>query len=150
MNYKTATDTEIESVAKVLIVNGSREALVLILGEHKLYPEKSFLPDLPGGIVEQDESEKIAVIREAKEESNIDLNPDDVYLAYAKTEFFPKEKKSVSKFLYICTVENTPEVELSWEHSAHKWVKLDELLETTEFRPFFRDAIEYALVNNLV
>ncbi|MDB5187044.1 MAG: hypothetical protein JWM07_516, partial [Candidatus Saccharibacteria bacterium] len=48
MNYKTAMNTEIESVAKVLIVNGLREALVLILGEHKLNPEKSFLPDLPG------------------------------------------------------------------------------------------------------
>jgi ADP-ribose pyrophosphatase YjhB (NUDIX family) len=143
-------NTEIESVAKVLIVNKSRQALVVVVGEHKLLPEKSFLPDLPGGVVAKGESEKIAVLRETKEESGIDLNPDDIFLAYCKTEYFADEKKSVSKLLYACTVEDTPEVALSWEHSAYAWADIDTLLETTAFRPFFQEAIRYILANNLI
>lgn len=41
-----------ESVAKALVTNDKNEALILTLGEHKERPEKSFRPDLPGGLVD--------------------------------------------------------------------------------------------------
>jgi 8-oxo-dGTP pyrophosphatase MutT (NUDIX family) len=150
MNSTTAKDAAIESIAKVLIVDNTRRALILILGKHLKHPEKSFLPDLPGGIVDVGESERDAAVREAKEESGIDLDVKGVYLAYAETEFYPKEKKSVSKLLYISVLDNTPDVSLSWEHSDYKWVPLAELLESTALRPFFQEAVKYSLANDLL
>src|SRR3989344_7891854 len=110
----------IESVAKILIIDKQKRGLVLVLGKHLKYPEKSFLPDLPGGIVDAGESELSAAIREVQEECGIELNPTRVQLAYAQTAYYEKESKTVSKLLYIAHVENTPAVTLSWEHSDYR------------------------------
>lgn len=138
-----------ESIAKVLIVNDKKEAIVLTLGKHLKYPEKSFLPDLPGGIVDPGESEQLAAIREVQEECGIDLDAKNVQLAFAETAFYEKENKSVTKILYIAHVEDATKVTLSWEHSDYKWIPLDEL-HTIELRPFFKQAIEHVVTKGLV
>lgn len=142
---KKINNTEVESVAKVLIVNNQNKALVLALSEHRINPAMSFTPDLPGGVVEVNESELDAAIRETMEESGIDLNADKLFLAYAGTDYKPLQNKSVSKFLYITTLDNTPEVTLSWEHSSYEWVPIDKLLDSNKFRPFFEEAIRYSI-----
>lgn len=131
----TSSQVIIESIAKVLIVNDKKEALVLTLGEHLKYPEKSFLPDLPGGIVDLGESEQLAAIREAQEECGINLDAKNVQLAFTETAFYEKENKSITKMLYIAHVEDIPNVTLSWEHSDYMWVPVGEL-HTIELRPF--------------
>ena len=68
-------NTRLESIAKILIINGDGNALTLTLSEHLKYPEKSYQPDLPGGIVDAGESENLGVIREVQEECGIDLDP---------------------------------------------------------------------------
>lgn len=141
--------TESESVAKVLIINTQNKALTLTLGTHLQQPEKSYLPDLPGGIVDAGESEREAVIREVDEECGITLNPTNVQLAYSETAYYEQENKSVTKLLYIAHVDETPTVTLSWEHSDYKWVKLDKLQEV-DMRPFFNKAIQYSIENNLI
>lgn len=142
--------TQLESVAKVLIVDHQQRALVLTVGEHLQSPEKSFRPDLPGGLVESDEYEKEGAIRETQEEAGIDLLPENVRLTYAKTEFLKEEDKSVSKFLYVVVLDETPDVILSWEHSAYEWVPVKDLLESVAFRPFWREAIEYSMKRGLI
>ncbi len=141
--------SEIESVAKILIIDGQNRCLVLILGKHLKYPEKSYLPDLPGGIVDPGESEQSAVIREVHEECGIVLDPSSVQLAYSETLYYEKENKSVTKLLYIAYVGDTPSVTLSWEHSDYKWIAFNKLSEV-DVRPFFNDAIKYSRINNLI
>ena len=145
----TSPKTTIESIAKLLIIDNQNRGLVLTLGKHLKYPEKSFLPDLPGGIVDPGESEQSAAIREAQEECGIVLDAKSVQLAYAETAYYEKENKSISKLLYIAHVGSTPEITLSWEHSDYKWVPVDELY-TVELRPFFKEAIEYSISNKLI
>lgn len=145
----SAKNTPIESIAKILIISNKQEALVLTLGQHRRYPEKSYLPDLPGGIVEPGESEQLAAIRETKEETSIDLDKGVVRLAYAQTTYYSGESKSVSKLLYTAHIENAPEITLSWEHSDFKWVPVKEL-HTIEFRPFFKQAVDYVVTKGLV
>ncbi len=145
----TSQKTEIESVAKVLIVNAQNKALVLTLGKHLQQPEKSYLPDLPGGIVDAGESERKAVIREVDEECGITLNPTNIRLAYSETAYYEKENKSVTKLLYIAHVDEAPAVTLSWEHSDHEWVEIDKL-HAIDMRPFFNKAIQYSIENNLI
>lgn len=141
--------TAIESIAKLLIIDNRRRALVLTLGKHLKYPEKSFLPDLPGGVVDPGESEQFAAIREAQEECGINLDAKSIQLVYTETAFYEKENKSVTRMLYVAHVEEAPQITLSWEHSDYKWIPIDEL-HTIELRPFFKQAIAYLITNDLV
>ena len=107
-------NTRLESIAKILIINGGSNILTLTLSEHLKHPEKSYQPDLPGGIVDAGEPEHLGVIREVQEECGIDLDPAKIQLAYTETAYDKKENKSVTKLLYITHLDNTPAVTLSW------------------------------------
>jgi 8-oxo-dGTP pyrophosphatase MutT (NUDIX family) len=132
-------------VAKVFIVDNFDRAFVLTLGEHKVKPERSFLPDLPGGIIDSGEPELDAVIRETKEEAGITLTPNQVRLAFAATEYFESENKVVTKLLYLARIDHEPTVTLSWEHSAYEWIPLGDVLQQKQFRPFFQEAIDFSI-----
>lgn len=141
-------NTILESIAKILIINGDGNVLTLTLSEHLKYPEKSYRPDLPGGIVDAGEPENLGVIREVQEECGIDLDSAKIQLAYAETTYDEKENKSVTKLLYVTHLDNTPAVTLSWEHSD-KWVSVAELLNI-DMRPFFNQAIQYVIERKII
>ena len=142
-------NTILESIAKILIIDGDGNVLTLTLSEHLKYPEKSYQPDLPGGIVDAGEPEHLGVIREVQEECGIDLDPAKIQLAYAETTYDEKENKSVTKLLYVTHLDNTPVVTLSWEHSDYKWVSVAEL-QNIDMRPFFNRAIQYLFAKRLI
>lgn len=137
-----------ETIVKALIINEAGEALVLTLGEHLARPDRSYLPDLPGGVRDEAESKREATAREVQEECGITLEPRGLRLVYANTNIYEDEMKSVTRILYAANLDNTPEVTLSWEHSDHRWVSLDEL-SAIDFRSF-SEAVNHALSNNLI
>jgi 8-oxo-dGTP pyrophosphatase MutT (NUDIX family) len=139
-----------EAVAKVLLFNEQDQILVMQTGIHKLRPERSHSPDLPGGMVDPGESEHAAVIREVQEESGIILDPNVVTLGYANTEMFDHGTKSVTKLLYIAKLSETPIVTLSWEHKAFEWSSVEALLENEKFRSTYRRGVEYLQNNQLI
>jgi len=138
------------SVAKALIINASNEVLILTVGEFKERPDKSFKPDLPGGLVEKGESELDAVIREAEEETGIKLNADSTQLVCADNRVYSEGNESVSKLLYVSRLDSNPEVIISWEHASYEWVPIEDLLEKVKFRAFYQEAIEYCFNNKLL
>lgn len=142
----------VESVAKTVVVNEKNEVLVLTIGEYIGHPEKSYTPDLPGGQIEivEGETELVGAIREAEEEAGIVLDPKDMYLAYTKTGLAHHGNKSMSFFLYIARLNETPEVVVSWEHASYEWIPLNELLQKKTFSHFFQEAIEYSLTHKLL
>ena len=142
-------NTKLESIAKILIIDGDGNVLTLTLSEHLKYPEKSYQPDLPGGIVDAGEPEHLGVIREVQEECGIDLDPAKIQLAYAETTYDEKENKSVTKLLYITHLDDAPAVTLSWEHSDYKWVSVTEL-QSIDMRSFFNRAIQYVVVHKII
>lgn len=142
-------NTKLESIAKILIIDGDGNVLTLTLSEHLKYPEKSYQPDLPGGIVDAGESENLGVIREVQEECGIDLDPAKIQLVYAETTYDKKDDKSVTKLLYITHLDNTPAVKLSWEHSDYKWVSVAEL-HNIDLCPFFNRAIQYVIAHKII
>ena len=142
-------NTKLESIAKILIIDGDGNVLTLTLSEHLKYPEKSYQPDLPGGIVDAGEPEHLGVIREVQEECGIDLDTAKIQLAYAETTYDEKENKSVTKLLYITHLDDAPAVTLSWEHSDYKWVSVTEL-QSIDMRSFFNRAIQYVVVHKII
>lgn len=139
----------IESVAKALLINNHNEALILTLGEHKERPEKSFKPDLPGGLVDPGETEHDAVVREINEETGIVIDKKQLAMVYSSTQFVANESKSVSKHLFTVRLVNNAEVKLSWEHSSYEWVSLEKLMHT-ELRSFYDEAIKYCFSNGIL
>lgn len=139
----------IESVAKALIINGLGEVLILKLAEHKEKPEKSFRPDLPGGLVDFGETEYDAVAREISEETGITVNEAQMTMVYSDTQFDINENKSITKHLFIVKLDNKPDVNLSWEHSEFEWIALEDL-QTKELRSFYDIAIEYCFSNGIL
>ena len=144
------SETITESGVGVLLINEKNEALVLTISEYKACPERSFKPDLPGGIVDPGETPLDAVKRELFEEAAINMPLDAFQLAYTKTIFVKAENKSVSKFLYIAFLDTTPDVTVSWEHASFDWVALKGITEKVEFRPFYKEAIDYAFTVGLL
>lgn len=139
-----------EAVAKLLLLNDKREALMLRVGKYEGRPDKEHTPDLPGGLVDPGESERDAVVRELQEEAGVIIDPNLVTVAYAETGPYHREGKSVTKFLYVARLDYTPDVTVSWEHEDYEWHPIDTFLDVYEFRPFYKKAIEYVKNNQLI
>jgi len=133
------------SVAKALIVNERNEVLILTAGEYKARPDKSFKPDLPGGLVDPGESEIQAVVREIGEETGIAVGSDYAKLVYAHTELSPDKSLSVTKCLYLIFLDDTPDVTLSWEHVSYEWVPISKIGKEVKLRGFYAEAADYCL-----
>ena len=78
--------------------------------------------ELPGGKVDDGENFDKALIRELKEETNLDIKIGD--LVGAVQEDFP-HKKTVAIIMNIELISG--EVKISKEHVDWKWVSIDEL-----------------------
>ena len=83
----------------------------------KRYPGKWCLP---GGSIDKNESATDAIIRELREETNIDVSN----VEYWKTHTYPDG--STSDIFYI-KLDSDKEVKLSREHAAFKWIDASEI-----------------------
>ena len=112
----------------VNIIIKENENRILVL---KRSPDVEFSPncwDLPGGKVEDDESFKEAVKREAKEESGLDVEPEDNYFYVF---YYPNGKVNVYAFRTKLISGN---VQLNEEHTEFRWIFRDKW-KTLDYTP---------------
>lgn len=129
---------EIRQVAKAVVFNGSGQMLLLRRSDTaKNRPGKL---DLPGGKVDEEEDSLAAVIREIKEEIDVDIQPEDAMLGYASTGHY--DDLSTIRFLYIIYLRDEPEINLSYEHDKYSWASLNEVIDTYD-HPNWNDGIKY-------
>lgn len=128
-------------VAKALVLDEHNNCLVL--RRSKTHPDSALKPDLPGGLIDDDESPQAAVCREIAEETGLRVDLDDVQVVFATTD--ASRGKNVVRILHIARVSGEkPVVTISWEHDSFTWVPLVDLLHHIE-HPEYRKGIEHIL-----
>lgn len=92
---------------------------------------------LVGGKIEKNESPEEGLVREVKEETNIDL------LKYKLKKII--KENNVLQYLYLSKVDNDF-VELNGEHSDYKWYSLDEIKTLDNVVPELINYIKYVIL----
>lgn len=117
-----------------IIVNENDELLIL-----KRHPKSRTDPEmweLPGGKVENGEFFADALIREIKEETNLDSSVGDFYEA-VQNDYM--HKRTVQIMMYLENVEG--KVKISDEHVDWMWASIDKI-KTLELSTSFRKVLE--------
>ncbi len=96
--------------------------------------------EFPGGKVEDGEHQKDALVREIKEETNLDINVADLF--WEEVADYPT--KRVNLFFYICSMEEENQEVQCLEIDDFKWVEKSEL-ELYKF-----PKADYKLINHLM
>ncbi len=127
--------------ALAIVVSPTNKLLVLTGSEWPERPERSLQPDFVGGSVEADETIEQGLLREIKEETNLDIISNSLQLLFQNTN----PAKYQSGFWhnhYFLARSTTERVQLSFEHSAWRWVDLDEFM-AIEWRPSQRMVVDF-------
>lgn len=122
MSYSKNNKLHIVSVVAV-IRNNEGKYLVLKRSEREIaYPG---MYTFPGGKVEDNDTVEETLIKEAKEEANLDLKPGKILLK--DKSFIRPDDQTVKVFSYLCEVENSDNIKISDDFTDYKWVSFGEL-----------------------
>lgn len=108
----------------IALINDQNQILIAKRPENKALPLKW---EFPGGKVEENESFESCIIREIKEELNLDIVP----VNYIGKESFQYDYANVTLHLYTGKIIGDAPLKLN-EHIEAKWVNVNEL-ETYDF-----------------
>ena len=108
----------------IVIINQNGQILSLLRSESDRW--KPLHWGLPGGHIDEGETPFEAVIRETKEECNLDVNP--IYADSIVTD------ENYRIYLYYA-VQYPGDIQLSFEHSEYKWYTVEELLQVQNRTP---------------
>jgi 8-oxo-dGTP pyrophosphatase MutT (NUDIX family) len=112
-----------KQVAKLVLINTDNNYLLLYRSAHPTFGDD---PDLPGGTIDPGEQPLAAMVREVWEEAGITIDPSAVRLLYQGTEY---STHGTEYSLYTTTIDATPAVTLSWEHSSFEWLSREAFLQ---------------------
>lgn len=121
---------------KTVIVNSENKILLLQRSEKTSSPHSW---DFGGGGVGKSENPMDSAIREAKEETGL-----DVLDLRPLTTYLDTENKDEAVIISFTARTNNSEVKLSWEHEAYRWLTREELSEIQ--LPDLHDSIRKAFL----
>jgi 8-oxo-dGTP pyrophosphatase MutT (NUDIX family) len=108
-------------ISKVFILNDKNQ--ILVLRRSKSDPKWAMDWDLPGGAIEFAEDPMVAAAREAREEANIDIDPQTLQLIDVSSLSDGQPAITITYW----TSKYGGSVKLSFEHDTHKWIGLGEI-----------------------
>jgi len=133
---------ELKHIASVFIINKNDEVLLILRS-----PTASKNPntwEVPGGHVDpEDDSYNAAAVREAKEETGLDI----IGLKELETEEYHNRIKhyfTTDEYSGEIKIEANPETDVV-EHSDYKWVKLEDLKDLKQQSRVSRYLMEKAI-----
>ncbi|HTK39550.1 MAG TPA: NUDIX domain-containing protein [Patescibacteria group bacterium] len=126
--------------AKALVLDAADNAL--ILRRSKTHPYVPFSQDLPGGKVEEGETMLEGLLRELREETSIELEPDQpARVASANVENY--FGKNYYLELFVVHTDRRPSIVLDFEHDQADWISLGQinLVEEDRYRSLIAEFI---------
>ncbi len=130
-------------VTKVFIVNDAGKLLTIRRSETD--DRRPLEWDFPGGWLEEGEQPMDAVIREAEEETGLQIR--DPQLMHGQTEV--TQHGSGTWIFFVARVEGEPEVTLSFEHDQYKWDEPAAVLAQMKYHRQIMP-LEYAIEHDLL
>jgi 8-oxo-dGTP diphosphatase len=131
-------------VAKVIIFD--KDDNILIIRRSESDERRPLEWDVPGGMVEPEESYIDGAVRETKEEVGFDIDTNDLPLVYTTCDM--TEYGNVVWIYYSARV-NSLEPTLSHEHDKYQWVTVGEALSLITYGRQNK-AIDYITSNKLL
>lgn len=122
MSYNKNNKLHIVSVVAV-IRNQDGKYLVLKRSEHEIaFPG---MYTFPGGKVEDNDTVEETLVKEAREEANLQLKPGKILLK--DKSFVRPDEQTVKVFSYLCEVEDVSGLKISDDFTDYKWITLGDL-----------------------
>jgi 8-oxo-dGTP pyrophosphatase MutT (NUDIX family) len=112
-----------KKVAKLVLVDGSNNCLLMYRSNHPTFGDD---PDLPGGTLEEGELVSETMVREVQEEIGFSIAIDMAKEIYSGSDF---SKNGTHYSLFIAQLNERPEITMSWEHSSYEWLSHEDFLE---------------------
>lgn len=113
-------------VAKLAIVDNDNKYLLLYRSDH---PRFGSDPDIAGGIVEDGESMREAMVREVQEEIGVAIDGSNALEVYSGSEY---SEHGTEYTLFMIKMDTRPDVVMSWEHSRYEWLDCADFLRTAK------------------
>ena len=120
MTHGTSSATEVFLVATKAIILWDGKMLTMLRGKDA--PTNPLGWDLPGGILDHGEEADKGVIRETKEETDLDIVSPRVFHAIARANTMGEHWTTI----YYVAHAPSSDVQISWEHDEFKWITPEE------------------------
>lgn len=115
-----------KQVAKLVLIDGREKYLLMWRSDHPAFGQD---PDLPGGTLEEGEQPLDTMLREVVEEAGVAIDRTNVREVYAGTDYSAHD---THYSLYVAELAQTPDITMSWEHSAYEWLDRETFLENAK------------------
>ncbi len=125
MNFRIA--------AKSFIVDNDK---LLILKRRPNDVQKPSIWEIPGGRLELGEDPKEGLIREAKEETNLDIK---IKSPLNVKHFTRDDGQTITMLIFLCQALNN-EIKLSEEHTEFEWINLEKAKD--KLGSFFHEDVD--------
>lgn len=110
----------IKNVVGAIVLNENNEVLIM---SRKADDFMGGIDELPSGNMESGEKVYDALVREVKEETNLDIESVTSYIN--SFDYISGSGKKARQFNFAVTVKSTNDVKLT-EHDSYKWMSIDE------------------------
>lgn len=122
MSYNKKNKLHIVTAVAV-IRNEEDKYLVLKRSEREIaYPG---MYTFPGGKIEDNDTVEETLIKEAKEEANLDIKPGKILLK--DKSFVRPDDQTVKVFSYLCEAQDISNLKIGDDFTDYKWVTLEDL-----------------------
>lgn len=131
-------------VAGGVIVNSSNKVLILT---RKIDDFMGGIKELPSGNLESGETIYDGLVREIKEETNLDVKSVKAYIN--SFDYLSSSGKKARQFNFLVYVEDDSDVKLT-EHDEYNWISFNEVCDYNGITDEVKNTLEIAYFNLLV
>jgi len=102
---------------------------------------------LPGGHIETDEDALAAAIREVKEETNVDISPQDIQLKVVAMHHHLDRDEMFIAFAFVANLSKKPTISKKSDEGEASWIKIDQALQMENVFPPVKYYFDHVLHN---